>query len=70
MSRIKITQLQPNESQLQDLNDFETIKIIGGYDDEESESSSDMIQRAMQEAVTRSDMSLNSKPTPTAFSKI
>ena len=67
MSRIKITELEPNKSQLKELNDLETIRIVGGYD-EESESSRDMIQRAMQEAVTRSDMSLNCKPA--TFGKI
>ena len=59
MSKIKINQLQVNKSQLKDLKDFETIKIIGGYDEENNESSRDIIQKAMTEAVTRSDMSRN-----------
>ena len=67
MSRIKINELEPNKSQLKDLNDFETIKIIGGYD-EESESSRDKIQRAMLEAITRSDKSRGCQTT--TFSKI
>jgi|GEM_PF-4965794 len=58
MSKIKINELEVNKSRLEDLNDLETIIIIGGYD-EETESSRDMIQRAMQEAVMRSDMSRN-----------
>ena len=58
MSKIKINELSVNKSQLKELNDVETVIVIGGYD-EEAESSRDMIQRAMQEAVTRSDMSRN-----------
>ena len=60
MSKIKISELEPNKSQLKELQDLETMAIIGGYD-EESESSRDLIQKAMREAVTRSDMSRNHK---------
>jgi len=59
MSKIKISELRPIESDLKELNDLETASIIGGYD-EEAESSQDIIQRAMQEAVMRSDLFRNS----------
>ena len=62
MSRIKLYELEANKSQLKELNDTETINVIGGYD-EETESTRDVIQKAMIEAVTRSDMLRNSKPT-------
>ncbi|MCC0179439.1 hypothetical protein I4641_20975 [Waterburya agarophytonicola K14] len=58
MSKIKIYQLKQTNSHLKELNAFETTKIVGGYD-EETESSQDIIQKAMQEAVMRSDISLN-----------
>ena len=66
MAKIKINELEVNKSQLKDLSDIETITVIGGYDDEETKSSRDMIQRAMQAAVNRSDMSQNGSR---AFSK-
>ena len=59
MSKIKISELRPIESDLKELNDLETANIIGGYD-EEAESSQDIIQRAMQEAVMRRDIFRNS----------
>ena len=62
MSKIKLYKLQANNSQLKELSDMETINVIGGYDNEETESTRDVIQKAMIEAVTRSDMLRNSKP--------
>ena len=59
MSKIKISELKPVKSDLKELNDLETASIIGGHD-EEAESSQDIIQRAMQEAVMRSDLFRNS----------
>ncbi len=61
MAKITINELKVNQSQIQDLSDIETVTVIGGYDEEETESSRDMIQRAMKEAVMRSDMSQNSR---------
>ena len=60
MSKIQILELKPNNCDLTELNIIETAKIIGGYDSE-TESSKDIIQKAMQEAVIRSDLSSNSK---------
>lgn len=59
MSKIQILELKPNNSDLKELNIIETAKIVGGYDSE-AESSKDIIQKAMQEAVMRSDVSSNS----------
>ncbi len=59
MSKIKFYELEVNSSELKELNDLETVSVIGGYDEEEVESTRDIIQRAMKEAVTRSDMSRN-----------
>ncbi|MDJ0594026.1 MAG: hypothetical protein QNJ72_29275 [Pleurocapsa sp. MO_226.B13] len=63
MSKIKFYELEVNSSELKELNDLETLSVIGGYDDEEAESTRDIIQRAMKEAVTRSDMSRNGNNT-------
>ena len=59
MSKIQILELKPNNSDLKELNIIETANIIGGYDSE-AESSRDIIHKAMQEAVMRSDVSSNS----------
>ena len=60
MSKIKINELKVNstKSQFQELSDLETANIIGGCDQEE-QSSRKIIQKAMQEAVMRSDACLN-----------
>lgn len=58
MSKIKFFELKPNTSQLKELNDLELANIVGGYD-KEAESSKEVIQKAMEEAVMRSDLSLN-----------
>ena len=59
MSKIKILQLKPDSSHLKELNIIETANIIGGYN-REAHSSRDIIQKAMQEAVIRSDIYNNS----------
>ena len=60
MSKIKINDLKSTstKSQLQELSDLETANIIGGYDEEE-QSSRNIIQKAMEQAVMRSDACLN-----------
>lgn len=60
MSIIKIKELKANstKSQLQELSDLETANIIGGCDEEEK-SARNIIQKAMEQAVIRSDASLN-----------
>ena len=60
MSKIKILELKPNNSHLKELNIIEAANIVGGYT-RETRSSKDIIQKAMQEAVIRSDMSKHSK---------
>lgn len=62
MSKIKFYELEVSNSQLRELNDLESISVIGGYDGE-TQSSQETIQRAMQEAVTRSDILRNSNPS-------
>jgi hypothetical protein len=57
MSKIQIKQLQINQSELKELGDRETSKIIGG---DGKISSDEMIKIAMQKALNRSDISLNS----------
>jgi hypothetical protein len=57
MSKIQIKQLNINQSELKELGDRETRKIIGG---DSKISSDEMIQIAMQKALNRSDISLNS----------
>ena len=59
MSKIQILELKQNNSDLKELNIIETVNIIGGYNNE-AESSRDIIHKAMQEAVMRSDVSSNS----------
>ena len=56
MSKIQILELKPNNCDLKELNIIETANIIGGYNSE-AESSKDIIQKAMQAAVMRSDLS-------------
>ena len=60
MAKIRIEELEVEKSTLKVLNEVEAIYVIGGHD-EEAESSRDIIQKAMQEAVSRSDMSMNGK---------
>ena len=62
MSKIKILELQPNNSHLKELNIIETANIIGGYNSK-AYSSQDIIKKAMQEAVIRSDIYHNSNRT-------
>lgn len=62
MSKIKIYDLEANNSELKELNYLEAVNITGGSD-EEAESSQDIIQKAMEEAVMRSDILNNGNPT-------
>lgn len=61
MSKIKIYELKVSDSEFTELNRLETVNIVGGCD-EESESSQEIIQKAMQEAVNRSDLLNNGNP--------
>jgi hypothetical protein len=67
MAKIQIKQLPINQSELKELGDRETTKIIGG---DSKISSDEMIQIAMQNALNRIDNSLHSNVTYKPSAKI
>jgi bacteriocin-like protein len=67
MSKIQIKQLRINQSEFKELNDKETRHIIGGNS---KISSKEMIQIAMQKALNRSDINLNSNSSSKKTTKI
>jgi hypothetical protein len=67
MSKIQIKQLKIDQSELKELNDKEARRIVGG---EGKISSKEMIQIAMQKALTRSDIYLNSNSISKSSTKV
>lgn len=59
MAKIKIDQLEVNNSELKDLNYWETQQIVGGLT---QISGKDRLNQAIKDALTRRDIAQNSNP--------